>query len=95
MIVLDASVVVELLPLAELGARVGLRLRGEVLNAPAHVDAEIVGALRCAEAGVSGSPPSPDRARGLLSGATPRTEEGVVARRHSEPVWHGSTAVIG
>ncbi len=46
MIVVDASAIVELLTLSELGARVALRLRGEVLHAPAHLDAEVVGALR-------------------------------------------------
>lgn len=46
MIVVHASAIVDLLTLTEVGARVGHRLRGEVLAAPAHLDLEVVGALR-------------------------------------------------
>lgn len=42
----DASAVVELLLVTETGSAVGRRLRGQELHAPAHIDAEVVGALR-------------------------------------------------
>lgn len=51
MIVLDASALVELLVASEAGAMVAERLRGTEINAPAHVDAEVVGALRRAVLG--------------------------------------------
>lgn len=46
MIVVDASAVVELLIGSELGAEVERRSSGETLHAPAHLDVEILGALR-------------------------------------------------
>lgn len=51
MIVVDASAIVELLVASKVGAQVAERLRGEDLHAPAHVDAEVVGALRRAVLG--------------------------------------------
>ncbi|MBV9513013.1 MAG: PIN domain-containing protein [Mycobacteriaceae bacterium] len=46
MIVLDASAAVELLLATEPGAAVARRMRGEAVHAPAHLDVEVVGALR-------------------------------------------------
>ncbi len=46
MIVLDASAAVELVLATRPGAAVARRLRGEVVNAPAHFDVEVIGAIR-------------------------------------------------
>lgn len=51
MIVVGASALVELLIGSDVGDRVGSRLRGADLHAPAHVDVEVVGALRRAVRG--------------------------------------------
>ncbi|HTX10049.1 MAG TPA: type II toxin-antitoxin system VapC family toxin [Solirubrobacteraceae bacterium] len=45
-LVVDASALVEALVGSELGAAVGTRMRGCELHAPAHVDAEVLSALR-------------------------------------------------
>jgi predicted nucleic acid-binding protein len=50
-IVVDASARVELLIGTDVGAQVGHRLRSMDLHAPAHVDVEVVGALRRAVLG--------------------------------------------
>lgn len=46
MIVVDASAIVELLLSTATGGAVGSRLRGDEIHAPAHIDTEVVGALR-------------------------------------------------
>lgn len=43
---LDASAAVELILATRSGAAVASRLRGEALHAPAHLDVEVVGAIR-------------------------------------------------
>ena len=50
MIVVDASAVVELVLESDAGASVGEHVRGHRLQAPAHVDVEVVGAVRRAVA---------------------------------------------
>jgi len=45
-IVLDASAVVELVLATPAGAAVARRLRGETVHAPAHLDVEVIGAVR-------------------------------------------------
>lgn len=44
-LVVDASAIVEVLRRTDRGARVGAALRGAVLGAPAHLDAEVLSAL--------------------------------------------------
>lgn len=46
MIVLDASAAVELVLATPSGAAVARRLRGETVHAPAHLDVEVIGAIR-------------------------------------------------
>ena len=46
MIVLDASAAVELVLATPAGAAVARRLRGETVHAPAHLDVEVIGAVR-------------------------------------------------
>lgn len=46
MIVLGASAAVELVFATSPGAAVAQRLRGETVHAPAHVDVEVIGAIR-------------------------------------------------
>jgi predicted nucleic acid-binding protein len=45
-IVLDASAAVELVLATPAGAAVARRLRGETVHAPAHLDVEVIGAVR-------------------------------------------------
>jgi predicted nucleic acid-binding protein len=45
-IVLDASAAVELILETDTGGRVAARLRGESIHAPAHLDVEVVSAIR-------------------------------------------------
>ena len=52
LLVVDASVVVEVLRRSELGGQVATAMRGATLAAPAHLDAEVLSALgRLARAG--------------------------------------------
>jgi predicted nucleic acid-binding protein len=44
-VVVDASAIVEALLGTDLGARVRRRMRGRLLHAPAHLDAEVLSAL--------------------------------------------------
>lgn len=46
MIVLDAPAAVELVLATPSGAAVARRLRGETVHAPAHLDVEVIGAIR-------------------------------------------------
>src|SRR5271166_2448714 len=46
MIVLDASAAVELVLATPSGAAVARRSRGETVHAPAHLDVEVIGAIR-------------------------------------------------
>ncbi|POX84271.1 VapC toxin family PIN domain ribonuclease [Mycobacterium kansasii] len=46
MIVLDASAAVELVLATPPGAAVARRLRDETVHAPAHIDVEVIGAIR-------------------------------------------------
>ena len=50
MIVLDASAAVELVLATRPGAAVARRSRGETVHAPAHLDVEVLGAIRRAVA---------------------------------------------
>jgi predicted nucleic acid-binding protein len=62
LVVVDASVVVEMLRRPERGAAVATAMRGATLAAPAHLDAEVLSALgRLVRAGVA-EPPMVTRA---------------------------------
>ena len=67
MIVVDASAIVELLLRTETGRAVGRRLVGEELHAPAHLDAEVVGALRRAVIGTRINREEADEAVAVLN----------------------------